>query len=194
MTNAWPIFGAPVRGRSCGTCQFCCEHVPVEHPLNKPAGVKCQHQCSKGCRIYDTRPDPCRYWCCTWLYQPETADMRRPDQTGYAVDPMPEVMLADGEPLYVIQVWVDAARPEAHRDPALRAYLALMAQRHGMPALVRWSHPDGQVGRDAMFLAAPCLSQDQGWVETLSPMIPTEDLDRKIAASGRPVEMKITTT
>jgi hypothetical protein len=34
-----------------------------------------------------------------------------------------------------------SAPPEAHRAPELRAYLALVAERTRMPAIVRW--PDG---------------------------------------------------
>lgn len=192
--TSWPIIGAPVRGRACGSCHACCTWVPVERPLNKPAGVKCKHQCSRGCRIYDNRPDPCRAWNCTWLYQPETANMRRPDQSGYAVDPMPNLILANGEPLHVIQVWVDPARPDAHRDPALRDYLALMAERHRMPALVRWSHPGSQEGRDAMFLAAPCLTDDGEWHETISPMISEDDMRRKVVATGKDASMEVTHT
>lgn len=182
---AWPIFGAPVRGRACGSCQFCCTMVPVDRPLDKQAGQRCKHQCRKGCAIYETRPDPCRYWSCTWLYQPETKDMLRPDHAGYVVDPMPQVVLADGNPLHVIQIWVDPARPDAHRDPALRAYLALMAARHHMPALVRWSTPGGQEGRDAMFLAAPVLTASDEWQEHISPMVSEQKMQKDIAATGK---------
>lgn len=182
---SWPIIGPPVRGRSCGSCQSCCVWVPVDRPLNKPAGVKCQHQCSKGCGIYDTRPDPCRAWNCTWLYQPETKDMRRPDQAGYVVDPMPQVVLANGEPLYVLQVWVDPARPNAHRDPALRAYLSWAAETYGFPAVVRWAVPGSQEGRDALCVFAPPLTPDREWVEVLSPMVSEEKLARDVADTGK---------
>ncbi len=181
--SGWSIFGQPVRGRSCGSCTFCCTMVPVDLPLNKPAGVACQHLCSKGCKIYAARPDPCKYWNCTWLYQPETADMRRPDKAGYVIDPMFQEILIDHQPCNVLQVWVDPARPEAHRDPALRAYLALMADRHRMPAVVRWAHPGGQEGADAMVLVAPCLSGDGEWIERHSAMISEADIAEKLRAA-----------
>lgn len=155
----WQIYGQPVLGRSCGACSFCCTMVPVERPLNKPAGVRCEHLCSRGCTIYAQRPDPCRYWNCTWLYQAETARMKRPDKAGYVVDPMFQEILIDQQIVNVLQVWVDPSRPDAHRDPRLRDYLALMAKRHHMPALIRWAYPD-QEGRDVMLLVAPCLSDD----------------------------------
>lgn len=179
MTEQWTIYGPPVRGRACGSCTFCCVHVPVERPLNKPAGVACVHLHSRGCRIYAARPDVCRYWNCAWLYQEATADMRRPDKAGYCIDPVLQTILVDETPVDIIQIWVDPARPEAHRDPALRAYLALMAERHGTPALVRWANPT-QEGQDAMFLAPPSLSDDGEWVEKRSAMISEEALAERI--------------
>ena len=44
--------------------------------------------------------------------------IRRPDLAGYAIDPMLDTILVDKQPVEVIQVWVDPARREAHRDPA----------------------------------------------------------------------------
>jgi hypothetical protein len=89
-------------------------------------------------------------------------------------------ILADGHPIHVLQVWVDPARPKAHRDPMLRAYLALMAERHRMAALIRWGYPD-QEGREAMFLAAPCLSDDGEWIERRQAMISSEAMREKLA-------------
>ncbi len=183
MSEPWTIYGQPIRGRSCGSCTVCCTWVPVERPLNKPAGVACQHLCSKGCRIYAIRPDVCKYWNCAWLYQEATANMRRPDKVGYCIDPMLQTILIDHRPTDVIQVWVDPARPDAHRDPALRAYLALMAERHRTPALVRWAHPGAQEGRDAMVLVAPGMSDDGDWIEKRSEMIPHEAMAEELRAA-----------
>jgi len=180
MTDGWQIFGLPGRNRACGSCTFCCTMVPVDRPLEKPAGVRCQHLCNKGCRIYSRRPDPCRYWNCAWLYQPETADIRRPDRAGYVIDPMPQNILIDGHPTPAIQVWVDPKQPDAHRDPALRAYLDLMGERHRMPAIVRWSHAGGQEGRDAMVLVPPSLSDEGVWFEKHSAMIGEQDMAERL--------------
>ncbi len=185
MREPWTIYGQPVRGRSCGSCSFCCVHVPVERPLNKPAGVACQHLCSRGCKIYATRPDVCKYWNCAWLYQPETADMKRPDKIGYCIDPMLQTILIDHKPCEVIQVWVDPASPDAHRDPALRAYLALMAERRRTPAPVRWAHPGAQEGVEAMFLAPPSMSDDGEWIEKRSDMISAEAMADKLKAASQ---------
>ena len=188
MTEAWSIFGPPVRGRSCGSCQACCTLVPVARPLDKPAGARCQHLRAKGCGIYATRPSPCRYWNCAWLYQPETADMRRPDKTGYIIDPMLQTILIDHDPVSVIQVWIDPARPDAHRDPALRAYLNRMGERHRTPAIVRWSYPGGQEGRDAMVLIPDSLSANGEGFEKHSAMISDDEMAMKLQKIGHKQE------
>jgi hypothetical protein len=111
---------------------------------------------------------------------PETAAMRRPDKCGYAVDPMPQEVLIDDRPALCVQVWVDAARPDAHRDPALRTYLAYIAQRYGYLAIVRWGDGTKQAGREAMILVPPFISQEQEWIERRSPMLSQEAMAVKL--------------
>src|SRR5262245_33923129 len=99
--------------RSCSGCTLCCKLLPVQKgadnelveliPLmlergmistpppadtirdfDKPAGAKCPHQYSKGCRVYDRRPIACRFWHCSWLARaPGTEHMSRPDRSHY---------------------------------------------------------------------------------------------------------------
>ena len=57
----------------------------------------------------------------------------------------------------VVQVWVDPKRPNAHRDPALRAYLWGRAQA-GETALIRYS------ATEAFVLAAPATPGGE-WLE-----------------------------
>jgi hypothetical protein len=105
--------------------------------LKKGAGERCQHQrTGKGCAVYRTNlPSSCRYWNCRWLANLDTADLSRPDRVHYVIDVMPDhVELEDkqtGErtPVEVIQVWIDPDYLDAHRDPALRAYLNASAGR-----------------------------------------------------------------
>ena len=177
--NGWSIFGPHVRGRQCGSCKMCCTLVPVQlADEHKPANVRCKHLNSRGCGIYARRPAPCQAWSCKWLFDDTTAGLRRPDLAGYAIDPMLDTILADGRPIEVIQIWVDPARREAHRDPALRTWLALMAQRYGLPAIVRWGSGDGLV------LAAPCLSSDGEWCELGGELKSTEDMRASLAKVG----------
>jgi hypothetical protein len=82
-------------------------------------------------------------WSCRWLVNDDTADMRRPDRAGYVIDMMPDfITIQDNETgaltkVEVVQIWVDPRRPDAHRDPALRAYLERRAAE-GKAALVRF--------------------------------------------------------
>lgn len=179
------VFGPHVRGRSCGSCTACCTQVPVvlddEH---KPANTRCKHLCSKGCRVYARRPDACQVWSCRWLFDADTAELRRPDQSGYVIDCAPDHVVlrndatGEGRPILVLQVWVDPARRDAHRDPALRRYLATMGERHGMMAIVRWSSSDGMV------LIPPCMNDTGGWVEHSSTMNTAGVMAERLRAAG----------
>jgi hypothetical protein len=182
MTEQVPltIYGEPVRGRSCGSCKACCTQVPVESPLNKPANVRCQHLRAKGCGIYERRPHVCRFWSCRWLFDPATAELRRPDQSGYIIDPMLDTILTDGKAHEVLQIWCDPARRDAHRDPALRAYLEYMVREHGLVAIVRWSSAEG------MLLVAPSGSANGEWLEMYSNLNTREEMTAKLAAAGQP--------
>ena len=160
----------PALKRHCGDCRLCCTLVPVEQ-LHKPANTRCQHQFSGGCRIYAQRPGSCRMWNCAWLTDPTTADLHRPDRAHYVIDTVPDTVVAenDGERhvVDVYQVWIDPAHPDAHRDPALRAWLAAM----GTPALVR----NGNTS--AVFIAPPSRAGGE-WLEQESQMQEKGSLDK----------------
>lgn len=149
--------------RRCGECTLCCKLTPVRS-INKPANTRCEHQrFGKGCAIYATRPRDCRLWSCAWLAHDDTAGLRRPDRSHYVIDVVPDFVTAvphDGSPpiqIPVIQVWVDPLYPDAHEDPALRAWLAEKAALEGMAAMIRYGSEEGFV------LAAPAISQDGQW-------------------------------
>jgi hypothetical protein len=67
-------------GRQCGSCSLCCKLPYIEHPdFAKPSAVWCQHcKPGNGCKIYDTRPAPCRGFHCYWLALPWLGDEWRP--------------------------------------------------------------------------------------------------------------------
>jgi hypothetical protein len=70
---------AIVAGRSCGECSLCCK-LPQIVELDKPEGVWCRH-CAPGrgrCLIYETRPEPCRAFHCSWLINAEIGPEWRP--------------------------------------------------------------------------------------------------------------------
>lgn len=70
--------------RSCGDCKLCCKvlGVPV---LNKPAGKWCPHCPTRGCKIYDDRPQECREYGCLWLCGSIPEDCR-PDKIHVTFD------------------------------------------------------------------------------------------------------------
>jgi hypothetical protein len=135
--------------------------------FNKPAGMRCPFEKHhKGCSQYKTRPMGCRIWSCRWLTGDDTRDLRRPDRSHYVIDMMPDFIQIDQHDnqekisIQVLQIWVDPDYPDAHRDPALRAYLERQADdKNPKLALIRFNERDGLV------LIPPSWSHDKQWHE-----------------------------
>lgn len=148
--------------RQCGSCTLCCRLLPTKE-INKPANTRCEHQRhGKGCAIYTKRPFSCRVWSCRWLLNDDTADLSRPDRSHYVIDVIPDYVTAvqeDGtrQDVPVLQIWVDPKYPDAHRDPALRAYIARRGENERLAALIRYN------SSDAFLLCPPALSSDGQW-------------------------------
>ena len=152
--------------RQCGGCTLCCKLLPVRE-LDKPASTRCQHQrFGKGCMVYNKAGMPlcCKLWSCRWLNEEDTAELHRPDRAGYVIDVMPDyVSIVNNESgetinVEVVQVWVDPHRPDAHRDPGLRAYLARRGEE-GVAALIRFGSAEG------FALWPPAMCADGEWHE-----------------------------
>lgn len=166
-------YADPVHGRACGSCTACCTQVPVAE-LEKPANTRCKHlSYAKRCTIYARRPISCQYWSCRWLFDPGTveAGMRRPDLAGYVVDCNLDDVIVGGErSVKVMQIWVDPKRRDAHRDPALRAYLSEIGRTHRLASIVRWSSDEGFV------LVPPNMAREGEWLELHSHMHTADDM------------------
>lgn len=169
-------------GRVCGSCQLCCKLVPVPD-IAKPAGSRCQHQrTGKGCGIYADRPFACRSWGCRWLVDPEAAALPRPDRAHYVVDMLEDYVTmrpndgGEATKIPVIQVWVDPAFPEAHRQPALRAYMLQMAERHRVATILRWS------STAALTVFPPPFSADGAWHEVSGSIVARTPEERRVLA------------
>ncbi|HEX3521268.1 MAG TPA: hypothetical protein VHT52_04185 [Stellaceae bacterium] len=157
--------------RRCGSCSLCCRLLPVRS-VGKGANERCKHQrfSSKGecCKVYVNlwRVSPeCKLWSCGWLKMPDTGELSRPDKSHYVIDPMPEYITvrdADGAPehVQVVQIWCDESYPDAHRDPALRAWLV----KRNMPGLVRYDNKRGLV------IFPPSYMSHGEWTEKHSNM------------------------
>jgi len=152
--------------RQCGECQLCCRLLPVV-ALDKLANQKCRHQkFGKGCAVYHRRgmPSECAIWNCRWLVSDDTDDLSRPDRSHYVIDMMPDFVTVRDDntgnsfPIEVVQVWVDPKHRDAHRDPALRAYLSRRAAE-GKAALIRYG------SNEAFTLLAPSFCDDGEWHE-----------------------------
>ena len=171
--------------RACGECSLCCRLVPVRE-LRKGAGERCQHQRHTGCAIYATKPMSCAIWTCRWLANDDTAELRRPDRSHYVIDLVPDFIQIEYEgtkqDIPVIQVWLDPNYPDAHEDPALRAYLERRAHE-GYCALVRTGPHEAFT-----IFAPPMVSDHEGHVVrhgTEAPEHTTEEIVTKLAELGR---------
>lgn len=172
----------PPGDRRCGDCTLCCKLLPVQE-LKKPAGTVCQFQRSrKGCTVHGQRAQPatCAFWSCIWLMNDDAEDLVRPDRSRYVIDPMLDyvesVNNATGEVtrVDVVQIWCDPAHPNAHRDPALRAWIERRAARFGHAALIRFD------SRRALHLFPPSMCADGLWHETQGQMINREHTPTEI--------------
>jgi hypothetical protein len=76
-----------VANRECGKCTVCCKVLTIDDPqLQKLPGVMCPNcKTGSGCKIYDTRPDPCRGFFCGWRHLRDLDDKWRPDKSGVMI-------------------------------------------------------------------------------------------------------------
>lgn len=131
---------ARATSRKCGDCTLCCRLMPTAE-IGKPANVRCQHQCLKGCRIYANRPASCSLWSCRWLVEDDTGDQPRPDRSHIVIDMLPDVIRAvDNETgkeraMGCVVAWIDPNFPDAWQHAAFQRYVA----RQTMPVLLRLS-------------------------------------------------------
>lgn len=154
--------------RRCGTCSLCCKLLPVK-AVHKAGGVRCRHQRFGGCKVYDrlemVSPE-CRLWNCAWLGGVAGA-IGRPDHSHIVIDIMPDFVTLhqnDGRQLTMpaVQVWIDPKHREAHRNPALRAYLDQRGRDDGACAIIRFGPVEG-------FVLFPPSLTGAGWHEDHTP-------------------------
>ncbi|NEI52697.1 hypothetical protein GR217_34325 [Rhizobium leguminosarum] len=76
----------------------------------------------------------------------------------------------------VLQIWIDPKYPDAHRDPALRAFVELHGEREGMAAIVRYDNAN------AFVLFPPSMASDGQWHEEYSGVRDKQHTAEEIAA------------
>ena len=120
MAGAGEATLPPVRG--CGPCQLCCRVFPVPE-----AGKMHTHWCDHlvqgaGCRIYETRPAPCREFFCQWTRNAQLGEDWRPDIAGFVLsDPQPWALLVTNDP----------ERPQAWRAEPYHSQIRDWARQAG---------------------------------------------------------------
>jgi hypothetical protein len=161
---------------------------PAGQGAGKRAGQRCEHQRHhKGCAVYARleRVSPsCKLWSCRWLVNDDTGGLRRPDRSHYVLDLIPDFVTAvddltgERQAVQVVQIWVDPKHPDAHRDPALRAYLERRA-KDNIIGLVRYDN------ESAIALFPPALSANRQWNEVTTAFREKEHtLDEVVEALG----------
>ncbi len=172
--------------RTCGECTLCCKLLPVRE-LDKGADTRCCHQRhGKGCAVYRKpgMPISCHLWSCRWLIDEATAHLSRPDRSHYVIDVMPDYITAQNddtgyrEAVMAVQIWVDPGFPDAHRDPALRAYLETLNEAQQVVGLVRYG------SRAGLVLLPPQVNDQRIWVEHRTTMQEQEHTLADLAGHG----------
>jgi hypothetical protein len=105
----------------CGGCNMCCK-IPDIAELSKPRNQWCSHcDTGKGCRIYETRPSPCRDFECLWL---ESQRERHPLPAQLRPDRC-KMMLTFAQNRQDVLGFCDA--PDAWKRPAMLKLLRVLA-------------------------------------------------------------------
>lgn len=111
--------------RECGTCTLFCKVMGI-YALEKPRNHWCDHAMPGrgGCAIYETRPQECRIFACSWLLDDGLGPEWKPEKC--------KLVLVSEESRKRTMVYVDASQPAAwKREPYLSRLTALM--RAGLP-------------------------------------------------------------
>jgi hypothetical protein len=74
-------------------------------------------------------------------------DLHRPDRSHIVIDIMPDfvTLVPENRTMPAVQVWIDPKHRDAHRNPALRAYLEQRGREDHAVAIIRYSPSDGFV-------------------------------------------------
>lgn len=112
-----------VPGRTCDGCTMCCKLLEIEE-LDKPRGVWCPHcDRGKGCRTYETRPDPCRSFYCGYRRLAHLDERWNPAKAKFLINYESEANR--------ICIHVDPDRPDAWRK---EPYLGTLRHWSGVAA------------------------------------------------------------
>ena len=91
---------------SCRGCTACC-HVLEITEINKTVYSQCEHVCSRGCVIYEARPEECRGYSCLYLLDAMPPEFR-PDRVGVILDIDTHGFL-DGDACLTVREFIEGA-------------------------------------------------------------------------------------
>jgi hypothetical protein len=75
-----------VPGRSCQGCTLCCKLMEID-ALAKPRGTWCAHcDRTRGCTIYESRPEPCRTFYCGYRKIPQLDERWKPAKAKFLIN------------------------------------------------------------------------------------------------------------
>jgi hypothetical protein len=119
-------------GRSCAGCTLCCK-LPSIPEIPKPAQTWCaQCDIGNGCKIYETRPSPCRKFECVYLTSGQLGEHWKPATC--------HLVIAYQAHVNRIVIHVDNAHPDAWRIEPHYSDMKLMAKsiypRNGQVVIV----------------------------------------------------------
>ena len=114
----------------CGECNACCKVFEIPE-IDKQAGKWCEHcAISKGCTIYEDRPQMCVEFECLWLLSQKRADPReqlapelRPDRCKVVFSPSTNDMIMAATTM--------PGSPDAWRKPKVRALIDTLVKGGG---------------------------------------------------------------
>jgi len=113
--------------RDCNGCTACCSVNGIIE-LEKPIRTKCPHSCPLGCDRYETRPQSCHNFYCTWIRGYGTEE-QRPDKLGVFAEERLDETLGRG-------FFVKEVTPGALEKPEVIRHLQALRVDTGKPVYV----------------------------------------------------------
>ncbi|MCK9458524.1 MAG: hypothetical protein M0R80_02630 [Proteobacteria bacterium] len=127
------------RPHSCGDCYACCF---LFEQGDKPAKAMCAYiREGGGCDCYETRPQLCRDYKCTWLRNKKLAANLRPDRCGFIITP--RGYYKEYELLTIEEMTdkgMDALLYKHVVDWLIRIKAIIVVVRHGGEKVVHYKH------------------------------------------------------
>lgn len=161
--------------RRCGTCDRCCEVLPIID-LDLLAGERCQHMCEGGgCGIYDSPDKPlvCSTYACLWLAGKGTLD-QRPDRMGACPT------MSDNGKFH--SLYMDPGVTPDTISRAMRAWIRSEHRKTDRPVLLLWGEYYGTT--TIMWPDGTREDRDTDWIGPLAERLRAKQEERNDDDNG----------